>query len=682
MSRYSSSSRPSASSSLRLPILATLPLAAAFSITLALVPQPEAQAISFNFDFGSGVSDDFQRAAQEAAGLWSNVLQDDVVVDLRLEYSDLSTAGSVLGGAQPAKVKVKYEDYTNALFKDAISSTDFLGLDALQLSAKDREELQAFQSGQLLPEAVKLESKEFSFLMDSSFAKGKDNQKDRQYVTSGLDFIDANGNNNNKSIQLTRAQAKALNLVKPNSDRLDGLITLNSATSWDFDRSDGVDADKYDATSVLLHEIGHVLGVVSGVDTLEFLASTSEPDELAETEKNKFSYLTPLDFYRYSAESAELGVMDATLGGSEKYFSLDGGKTAVEDEFGREAYFSNGGFAFDGDGYQGSHWQAGDLPLGVMNPVLQAGQTLDISQLDLTLLDVVGWDLEDATPERAAALGIDWQAFTDELASDRQVVVDELLTEWGDEIPQLEAALSEASSDAELKFRQKLQKEFDALSKKLDKETDPQKRSKEVDKFYQKIDKEAEKRNQSLQKLPKEIYKVDDEVRSWLALPVDKLSEEMSKADGATINRLSNVVKSLPADEQESISLKLEEAVALFADEPSKLVEDLLDTSGPANPVGWSYFRWYWWWLESDADDDAAEADEQTYGEDGIAPNLYYAETGLDVTAPFAPTTFGLSTLAEREAQDVPEPSAALATFGIAALSLGALRKRSREKAR
>ena len=92
MSRYSSSSRPSASSSLRLPILATLPLAAAFSITLALVPQPEAQAISFNFDFGSGVSDDFQRAAQEADGR-----EDE-------EYRDIACAGSckdVLMSVQP-----------------------------------------------------------------------------------------------------------------------------------------------------------------------------------------------------------------------------------------------------------------------------------------------------------------------------------------------------------------------------------------------------------------------------------------------------------------------------------------------------------------------------------------------------------------------------------------------------
>ncbi|MEL7495669.1 MAG: hypothetical protein AAGJ95_17130, partial [Cyanobacteria bacterium J06554_11] len=199
-------------------------------------------------------------------------------------------------------------------------------------------------------------------------------------------------------------------------------------------------------------------------------------------------------------------------------------------------------------------------------------------QLDLTLLDAIGWDLENSNAKRAAVIGLDWDDFTGELQRDRQSVVNSIVARWEDDIPELEAALSEASSDIELKFQEKLQEKFDKLTDKLEDEKDAKDRYKEISKFYEDVDEEAEKRNKELTKLPEKIAKIDKEVRKWLELPADKLAKEMQKADGATINRLSNVVKSLPSGERSAAELKLESAVARFADDPDELVEDLLDT--------------------------------------------------------------------------------------------------------
>ncbi|NJM98957.1 MAG: hypothetical protein HC800_19005 [Phormidesmis sp. RL_2_1] len=257
----------------------TLAMALPAALPLALMASSSAQAVSFRLDFASDVPDGFQQATREAADLWSSLLMDDVIVDLRIEYADLSAAGTVLGGVQPNKIKVKYEDYVEALLKDASSSHDFLGIDHMQISAKGREAIQKFHAGQLDLDNIKLESKEFVFLMDGEFANGN------SWRNPQPDFIDNNGNNNNKNVQLTSAQAKALNLLNANQKGLDALITLNSAVHWDLNASDGIDRDRYDLSSVLQHEIGHALGIISGVDTLDFLATSSAPTDIEDIEK-------------------------------------------------------------------------------------------------------------------------------------------------------------------------------------------------------------------------------------------------------------------------------------------------------------------------------------------------------------------------------------------------------------
>ncbi|MEM6597021.1 MAG: NF038122 family metalloprotease [Cyanobacteria bacterium P01_C01_bin.69] len=674
------------SCSVILPLVVALPTALAISTS--------AQALNFQLGFGPNASSDFQAAANEAAEAWSSVLTDNVTVNLNLEYTDLSEAGGVLGGAQPGKIKIKYEDYVSALFKDAISSEDFLSVNSLPLSAKGREQIQLFQAGSINLDKVKLESKEFAFLMDGQFAKGGNRYSPQP------DFVDSNGNDNNKNVLLTRAQAKALDLLDANSKGLDGLIKINSNAVWDTDRSDGISEGHYDIASVLQHEIGHALGAVSGVDALDFLASSTGPTDI---EKNDFSYLTPLDFYRYSAESAALGVSDVTLGGSEKYFSLDGGESAVISESGQAAYFSTGSYAVGGDGYQGSHWKLSNAPLGIMNPNLQAGQSIDISALDRTLFDVVGWDTTDTNAERAAAVGFNWEVFNNGLINDRQALNRSLVEQWQDDIPNVEAALGDAATDDDIKFRQKVQEKFDKLIEKLAKERDSKKRSEELDKFYKDIDKATEERNKSIRELPKEIIKVDDKVREWLYLPVDKLADEFRESEGSTINRFSNVLKSIPEEDRNGIESRLEAAASQLVDDPNKLVDDLLKTSGPANPIGRSSIRWWWWWQE-EGDDTSSNWSEKNRDNNGNGfgqdkdryENLYYSQVAAEVETSVTEALnnnnntlnnltaldasrlqlTGFENAHSTEARDIPEPSSILAIFSVAAIGAGLRRKK------
>jgi hypothetical protein len=76
--------------------------------------------------------------------------------------------------------------------------------------------------------------------------------------------------------------------------------------------------------------------------------------------------------------------------GSQSYFSLDGGNTV-------EAQLAAGeqGFGSDEDGYQTSHFKSETN--SVLDPALRLGQVKRLTNLDLTALDVIGWDVARPT---------------------------------------------------------------------------------------------------------------------------------------------------------------------------------------------------------------------------------------------------------------------------------------------
>ena len=144
-----------------------------------------------------------------------------------------------------------------------------------------------------------------------------------------------------------------------------------------------------------IHEIGHALGFVSGVDILDINsppANVNGPfaDDL-------FNSVSPLDFTRFSTASQTAGAdLDWTADSRAKYFSLDGGATSVLDN----AWSLGKNF---GDGQQASHWKDNG-GIGIMDPTFASGELGVVSSLDLRALDAIGFNLSSVTavPEPAS----------------------------------------------------------------------------------------------------------------------------------------------------------------------------------------------------------------------------------------------------------------------------------------
>ncbi|MEO0683582.1 MAG: NF038122 family metalloprotease [Cyanobacteria bacterium J06649_11] len=223
--------------------------------------------------------------------------------------------------------------------------------------------------------------------------------------------IDQNGNDNNQKIWMTSGNAKALGLIDGDDQGFDGQIILSNSmfdangniisysdwqaqnpqgdfiqdSVWDFfrvlDPNAEVASDKFDFLSVAKHEIGHILGFLSGVDAFKMLDIQATESDESISERDA-TLVSTMDLYRFSEESKQKGVFDWSST-SNPFFSIDGGETKLAD------------FA-DGTSYQTSHWsEKGDAngnPLGIMNPIIGKGEKLDITDLDLQLLDVIGWN--------------------------------------------------------------------------------------------------------------------------------------------------------------------------------------------------------------------------------------------------------------------------------------------------
>jgi len=198
-------------------------------------------------------------------------------------------------------------------------------------------------------------------------------------------FLNGASSNNNAYLDITTANAKALGWVAPDAAAEDAAITFSSAFSWDFDSSDGVGAGLQDFVGVAIHEIGHALGFVSGVDTVDYCITNR-------INLDPYAVYSVLDLYRYSAAGTH-----NLAAGANSYFSLDGGVTSL-------GGFSTG--VYNGDGRQASHWKD-NLGLGIMDPTANpAGQINMPSELDLLVFDVIGWDRVSPVPEPGGAFGM------------------------------------------------------------------------------------------------------------------------------------------------------------------------------------------------------------------------------------------------------------------------------------
>ncbi len=315
---------------------------------------------TFNFSFDPGTSLQQMTGFQVAGQIWSGYLKDNLNVNIHVGVSSSLPKG-VIGGALPGmRAAQLYRTVANAIINDARSSDDFSSSNSIQ----DKSDYEA--------------------QFDSFDLKNGDNK--------GIKV-------KTKLINLTSANAKSLNLSGGNSTDLDGVILLNDLNgtnvSWDYDftRRSAPPNRSLDFLSTALHEIAHILGFVSGVDKPGWLnsqvASKADASRYEKILTTRITNTTTLDLFRYSRAAGE-GINDLSYGsrGSDKFFSVDGGRTSV-------AQFATGeDRSLGGDGDQASHWKDQRNPVGIMSPTLDRGARVNVSRIDLRALDVIGWDVD------------------------------------------------------------------------------------------------------------------------------------------------------------------------------------------------------------------------------------------------------------------------------------------------
>jgi hypothetical protein len=164
-----------------------------------------------------------------------------------------------------------------------------------------------------------------------------------------------------------RAEAKALGLLGASSSS-DGSIGFSSnAGIFDYDRTDGIASGRYDFFAVVAHELTEVMGrqLMTG-----------------ENFGGHANSLEPMDLFHYSSAGVR-----SFVGTQAGYFSADGGTTNLDN------FNINPGGDF-GD-WAASAGNDAFLAFG------KSGVTNAVSDADLRVMDVLGWDrVTAATPPR------------------------------------------------------------------------------------------------------------------------------------------------------------------------------------------------------------------------------------------------------------------------------------------
>lgn len=311
-----------------------------------------ADAATINLiDQGGIAGSPAEHALKVAAGWWAGMLTNDVTINVGVGFE--SQGPGLIGW-----VATNDMDYATADWKSGFNATK-------SLSTIDQTlELPTLTGGG------------FSGLTTGVNETGNND--------ISVPAVEVNGKEASKTLFLTTANVKAVGGLVPKPDELDALIMFSSDSSFDYNPSNGIAAGHLDFIGGAIHQIGHALGFVSGVDFFDIYGYPDGPGAgYVGYDLNDTSVFSALDMFRYGKP----GQIDLTVGGT-KYFSIDGGEKAL---FGNE--FSTG--EFQGDGVAAWHWKKPaecDKQLGIMfSPC--AGYMAFITGLDLAAFDAIGWNL-------------------------------------------------------------------------------------------------------------------------------------------------------------------------------------------------------------------------------------------------------------------------------------------------
>jgi hypothetical protein len=203
-----------------------------------------------------------------------------------------------------------------------------------------------------------------SYLNSYSYAQIKSalNANDTSAADASADATLGASNPTGGTLWVTSAQAKALGLSTTTGT--DGYVGFSSTNPFDYNDADGVNSGSYDFYGTALHELTEVMGRMMLAGGTIGVTSNS---------------YTPLDFFHYSAA----GTIDHTQSQA-GYFSVDGGKSSL------------GGYNTIAGGDAGD-W-GGTMGNDSFNAFSNSGVVNAVSSVDLTELNVIGWNRAGSTP--------------------------------------------------------------------------------------------------------------------------------------------------------------------------------------------------------------------------------------------------------------------------------------------
>lgn len=327
------------------------------ALAAALGGAMSAQALVFNLTPTGNAQADAGFAA--AAQFWQNIFSDPVTVNINAGFAALGPG--ILGQAGSAQLNTTFAAVKAALSGDASSADDAVMVGGLPAGAT------------------------YSKLINRTSDNPNGSGSATPYVHGNI-----------SQMRVTNANAKAIGLLPANQAGADAAITFSSLFAWDFDPSDGIGAGLIDFVGVAIHELGHAMGFVSGVDILD-INSPPVNGPFAAAQFDPFASL--LDFTRCSAASEGAGAdMDWTASSAAKDFAIDGQCTALISN----AWSLGSNF---GDGRQASHWKD-NLGIGIMDPTsAPAGSANVVTANDIRAFDVIGWTMNiNGVPEPGGVL--------------------------------------------------------------------------------------------------------------------------------------------------------------------------------------------------------------------------------------------------------------------------------------